>query len=141
MSYTLFTEVRFWLMVCVSVVLPFGIYALLLAKRAISRTTVLVLGFTLVAIAGLDVYFLHSLSAAAGRTPALAGDAFFVSELSLALYLLPAMFGGVGVNLISHILISHLVEAEQRFISEHAVPGQASARRRRRLALRPGTAR
>jgi hypothetical protein len=29
------------------------------------------------------------------------------------------MFGGVGVNLISHILISHLVRAERRFAKDH----------------------
>jgi hypothetical protein len=119
MSNTMFTEVRFWLMVLVSVVPPFGICALLLAKRSISRRSVLLLGFTLIAIAGLDAYFPQTVSAAARLTPSLADNALLISELSLALYLLPAMFGGIGVNHISHILISHLVEAEQRFLNEH----------------------
>jgi len=119
MSTSVFTEAKFWLMVVVSVVLPFGIYGLLLAKRAISRTTVLLLGFSLVAIAGLDVFFLQSLARAARLTPSLVEDGFFGSEVSIAFYLLPAMFGGIGVNVISHILVSHLLEAERRFAEEH----------------------
>lgn len=59
MSTTMFTEMRFWLLIAFLVVLPFGIYAVLLAKRAISRLTVLMFGFTLVVIAGVDVYLLQ----------------------------------------------------------------------------------
>lgn len=119
MSYSVFTEARFWFMVAISVVLPFGIYTMLMVKRAISRSTVLLLGFLLLAIAGLDVYFLRSLSASAAATPSLADDALFVSELSVAFYLLPALFGGLGINIISHSLIGHLAEAQRRFTQEH----------------------
>ncbi|MES2187164.1 MAG: hypothetical protein V4505_21630 [Pseudomonadota bacterium] len=122
MSGSVFTEVKFWLMVVASVVLPFGIYGMLLVKRAISRTTVLLLGFLLVGIAGLDVFFLQHLAAAARLTASLMDDAVFTSEVSVALYLLPVMFGGIGVNVISHILVSHLVDAEKRFLDEH--PGR-----------------
>lgn len=120
MSSSVFSELKFWLMVLVSVVLPFGIYGVLLVKQAVSRVTVLLLGVALVALAGLDVYFLQRLAAASRISPSLSGDAFFNSELTLALYLLPAMFGGVGVNMISHILVSHLLEAETRFARRHA---------------------
>jgi hypothetical protein len=119
MSYSVFSEARFWVMVLFSVVLPFGIYGMLLAKRAISRVTVMLLGFLLLAIAGLDVYFLRSLSVSAAATPSLADDAFFVSELSVALYLLPALFGGLGINIISHALIGHIDEAQRRFAEQH----------------------
>jgi hypothetical protein len=119
MSNSVFAEFKFWLMLLVSVVLPFCIYGGLMAKRVIARTTVLVLGFSLVLIAGVDVYVLQNLAAAARLTPSLADDAVFISEISLALYLLPAMFGGVGVNVISHILVSHLVQAERSFSDEH----------------------
>jgi hypothetical protein len=119
MSATVFTEMKFWLLIVFSLVLPLGIYGVLLAKRAISRYTVLIFGFTLVVIAGLDVYLLQSLAASAKLTPSLADDAVFLSEVSLALYLLPAMFGGIGINVISHILVKHLVEAEKRFQDEH----------------------
>ena len=70
-SHSVFRELRFWLMVAVSVVLPFCIYTVLIAKRAISRMTVLVLGFSLVAIAGVDVYFLQRLAVSAATTPSL----------------------------------------------------------------------
>jgi hypothetical protein len=119
MSNSLFAELSFWVIVVLSVVLPFTIYGVLLAKRAVSRTTVLVLGFALVAIAGVDVFFLRHLAAAAKATLSPADDAVFVSEISFALYLFPLMFGGIGVNVISHILISHLVGAERRFAKEH----------------------
>lgn len=119
MHHSVFAELRFWVMLTVSVVLPCGIYGALLMKRAVSRTTVLLLGLTLIAVAGLDVYVLQSLAAAARQTPSLADDAVFLSEVSLALYLVPAMFGGIGVNVVSHVLIRHLIEAEKRFLAEH----------------------
>lgn len=119
MSTTVFTEMRFWLLVIFSGVLPFGIYWVLLVKRAISRRTVLLLGLSLVAIAGVDVYLLQSLATLAKLTASLADDAIFVSEVSIALYLLPAMFGGIGINVISHVLVSHLVEAETRFKAQN----------------------
>jgi hypothetical protein len=115
MGHTVFAEFKFWLMVLVSVVLPFGLYAVLMTKRAISRRTTLLLGFALVAIAGMDVYFLRILARLAQSTPSLADDAVFVSEVSIALYLLPAMFGGIGVNVISHVLIMHLDDANRQF--------------------------
>jgi hypothetical protein len=119
MSDSVFAELDFWVMAIVSVACPIGIYVVLLYKRAVSRVTVLVLGFTLVIVAGVDIYFLRHMAAAAAKTVSLADDALFLSELSFALYLFPLMFGGVGVNLISHVLISHLVAAERRFEKEH----------------------
>ncbi|MEO8670829.1 MAG: hypothetical protein ABI411_05905 [Tahibacter sp.] len=119
MSTTVFVELRFWLLIVFSLVLPTGIYIALLAKKAISRMTVLAFGVVLVAIAGFDVYLLQSLASAARLTESLADDTFFVSELSVALYVLPAMFGGIGVNIISHVLVQHLVNAEHRFSRQH----------------------
>jgi hypothetical protein len=119
-SYSVFTETSFWLMVGISVVLPFGIYGVLIAKKAISRTTVLVLGFSLVAIAGVDVFFLQRLANIATITPSLADDVLFVSEVRVALYLLPALFAGLGINVISHVLTTHLTAAEKRFADQQA---------------------
>jgi hypothetical protein len=116
---TIFSELKFWLMMIASIVMPFGIYSYLILKKAISKKTTLIFGFALVAIAGMDVYFLKVFSAAAKLSPSLADDTIFVSEISLALYLVPAMFGGIGVNIISHVLIQHLDEANQRFKKEH----------------------
>jgi hypothetical protein len=119
MSNSVFTEASFWAMVAVSVVLPFGIYGWMLATRSISRTSVLVLGFLLIALAGLDVYFLQKLATHARLTPSLADDGLFLSELSVALYLLPATFGGLGINVVSNVLTSHLADAQRRFDKEH----------------------
>ena len=109
----------FWLLALVSVVLPLGIYGALLTRRTISRGAVLALGFTLVAIAGIDVYLLRTWAAQAKNTLSPMDDAIFISEVSFALYLFPLMFGGIGVNVISHILVSHLVGAERRFAKDH----------------------
>ena len=120
MSLSVFVEVRFWLLVIFSLVLPAGIYGVLLRSRSISSLAVLVFGVALVLIAGVDVYLLQSLSSLAKTSPSLADDALFVSELSIALYVLPVVFGGIGVNLISHVLLRHLTEAEKRFEREHS---------------------
>ena len=119
MSLSVFVEVRFWLLGIFSLVLPAGIYGVLLRSRSISSLAVLVFGVALVLIAGVDVYLLQSLSSLAKTSPSLADDALFVSELSIALYVLPVVFGGIGVNLISHVLLRHLTEAEKRFEREH----------------------
>ena len=122
MITSIFFETRFWLLVVTSVVLPFSIYGVLLAKRAVSPKMVLLLGFCLVVIAGADVYLLRYLSALAKQTLSLTDDVVFLSELSSGLYLLPAMFAGIGINLVSHVLIRHLVEAEKQFEKEHSRP-------------------
>jgi hypothetical protein len=119
MSNSVFFEFRFWLLVAFSLVLPVAIYVLLLATRSISRPAVLAFGVVLVLMAGVDVYLLQTLKSLAHASPSLADDALFNTELSIALYVLPAVFGGIGVNLISHVLLRHLAEAEERFDREH----------------------
>lgn len=122
LGISIFLEARFWILLLGSVVLPFGIYAVLMLKRAISRRTVLLLGFALIAIAGLDVYVLQKLSQAAARSAFGLDDALFTSEISVALYLLPALFAGLGINVVSHVLNTHLDAAERRFARQH--PGE-----------------
>jgi hypothetical protein len=117
-SSTVFTEIRFWLLIVFSVILPLSIYVILMAKRAISRLAVLLFGITLVVIAGVDFYLLHSLAGQIKRA-ATVNDAILIDEISFALYVLPALFAGIGINVVSHILVSHLVEAEQRFKQEN----------------------
>lgn len=125
-SNSVFAEASFWLMVAVSVVLPFCIYGVMIVKQAISRRTVLVLGFSLVAVAAVNVYFLQRLATTAATSPSLADDVLFVSELRVALYLLPALFAGLGINVISHVLTTHLAEAEKRFSEQHPDDGDDS---------------
>src|SRR3954468_3906723 len=120
MNPTVFLELKFWLLVIFSLVLPVAIYWTLLKSRSASRVAVLLLGSALVVIAGIDVYFLQSLSATAKLTPSVTDDAIFASELTLALYALPALFGGIGVNVLSHVLIRHLADAESRFEKERS---------------------
>ena len=87
-------------------------------KKAFSRTVVLLLGILLIVISGIDVFLLQRLGAVARNSPSLYDDMLFASEVSVALYLLPLLFAGVGMNLISHILINHLGDAEKRFDRE-----------------------
>jgi len=93
------------------------------ALRKIQRIPKLILeqalGIILAAIAGLDVFLLQSMATAAKATSSLSDDAVFLSELSIALYLLPTMFGGIGINLVSHVLLRHLEKAERAFEREH----------------------
>lgn len=79
----------------------------------------LLLGITLVAIAGFDVVFLHHTAVAARAALPPAQDIVFGSEISFALYLFPLMFGGIGVNIVSHVMVSRLISAEKRFAREH----------------------
>ncbi len=110
---------KFWLLIVCSMVLPFGIYGIILAKKVISRMTALLFGISLALLAGIDVFLLQSMATLAKATPSLVDDSIFVSELSVALYLFPVLFAGIGVNVVSHILISHLSLAERRFEREH----------------------
>lgn len=116
MSSSVFTHLNFWLLVFVSFVAPFAIYQLLLKKRSISHASVLWFGVVLIAVSGVDVCLLQQLAEAAKLTTSAIDDAIF---MSLALYLLPITFGGIGVNMVSHILISHLRIAEDLFEKEH----------------------
>jgi hypothetical protein len=118
-SASVFEEWEFWMLVLFSLVLPFGIYGVLIAKQAISRKTVLALGFSLVLVAAVNVYFLQRLATKAALTPSVADNVLFASELRVALYLLPAMFAGLGINVISHVLTTHLTAAERRFRERH----------------------
>jgi hypothetical protein len=116
---TVFLHVKFWLLIAFSSLLPIAIYWVMLTRRAIAPLAVLVFGLALVVIAGVDVYLIQGLSAAAKLTSSSADDVVFDSELTLALYVFPALFGGIGVNLLSHVLIRHLGGAERKFEKEH----------------------
>ena len=108
-------EVDFFLLVTTSLLLPAGIYATLLLKRSISQWTVLVLALVLITFSVIDFVLLQKLAEKAKLSSSAFDDRMFVTELSLALYLLPAVFAGIGVNLVSHVVIRHLNLAESRF--------------------------
>ncbi len=115
MVQTVFVEIQFWQLVLFSIIVPVAIYYGLLKRRNISRNTVLLFGVVLLLISGVDIYLLQVLSKMAKTSLSHWDNSVFLSELSIALYLLPITYGGIGVNLISHVLIRHLSRAERRF--------------------------
>ena len=122
MSDSVFVELEFLLLILFSVVLPVAMYGYLMWKRAISRKTVLLFGATLVAKSGVTIFLLQRLAIMARDSPSLLDDRFFASELSIALYILPILFAGIGVNLLSHVLISHLADARLGRVAEDVEP-------------------
>ena len=118
MTNSVFLELQFYLLVLFSVVIPGGIYVFLLKRRSISRWSVVLFSMILIVIAGIDVYLLRSLRDLARASASIIDGRFFSGELSITLYLLPAVFAGIGVNLLSHVLINHLNQAEKKFDQE-----------------------
>lgn len=119
MKSSVFLQLEFFLLVAFSVVVPAAIFWIMLAKRTISRMAVLLLGLVLIAVAGIDIALLRLLAAKALASGATFDDNVFASEVSVGLYLLPALFAGIGINLVSHVLIHHLGSAERRFDQNH----------------------
>jgi hypothetical protein len=115
MNNSAFVEIEFSLLVVFAIILPIGFYSYMMRKKAISRKTVLLLGIALVAMAGVSVFLLQRLNVISKSSASLLDDRIFASEISIALYLLPLLFAGIGVNLISDILIRHLNDAERQF--------------------------
>jgi hypothetical protein len=117
---SVFVEIYFWLLVVCSLVLPVAIYVGLLFKRAVSRTTILILGLTLIAISGADLFLMQKLASMSKLSPSLIDDAVFNSEVTIGFYLLPALFAGIGINVISQVLTQHLDKAQKTFRREHS---------------------
>lgn len=111
----LFFQAEFFLLILFSFLIPAAIYLIMMIKHTISRMTVLLFGVTLLLLAGVDVVLLHHLANETHQTATLFTDKLFTSELSLALYLLPLISAGIGINIVSHVLITHLTEAERNF--------------------------
>lgn len=114
-----FAEIEFSLLIVFSIILPVSIYSYMMWKKAISRKTVLFFGISLIAIAGVSIYLLQRLNVIAKTSISMLDDRIFASEISIALYLLPLLFAGIGVNLISEILIRHLNDAERQYDQDH----------------------
>lgn len=119
MSNSIFFEVEFLLLVLFTLIFPASIYGYMMWKKMISRLSVLMFGILLIVISGISIFLLQRLNTLAKSSLSNIADQIFSSEVSLALYLLPALFAGIGVNIISHLLISHLEQAEKKFDREH----------------------
>jgi len=115
MNDSIFVEKEFFLLIVVSIILPVSLYAFMMMKQSLSRAKVMLLGVTMVFISGANVVLLHRLAAMAKASRSLLDDGMFSSEISLALYLVPALFAGIGINIISHVIVRHLEDAEQQF--------------------------
>ena len=113
-----FLELEFFALVIFSLILPIGIYFYLLTRNKISRHRVTWFGFLMIAMSGVDLYLLQRLREIARVSGSQVDDRVFASEVSIALYLLPAIFAGIGVNVVSHILIDHLKKAEDKFTED-----------------------
>ncbi len=111
MSDSVFVKSEFILLVATSVLLPLAIYVYMLVTRFISRWTVLSLAAVLIGLSAVDIILLQHLVDMARKTPSTLDDKLFTTGLSISLYLLPAVFAGLGVNLLSHVLTSHLAKA------------------------------
>jgi hypothetical protein len=118
MSQSVFVEFEFWLLVMFSVVFPAAIIWVCLTIRKVSRNHVLALGLLLVAIAGVDIYLLQALKRRSQETPSTADDLVFNSEITVGLYVLPALLAGIGVNITSYVIIQHLSDAQRRFAGQ-----------------------
>lgn len=105
---------EFVLLIACSIVAPILVYWLMWSRRRISRAAVVFFGISLIVLAGLDVGLLRILASLASRSHGGIDDAVFNSELSVALYLLPTLFAGTGINLVTHVLIQHVAIAERR---------------------------
>lgn len=122
MRDSVFLQMEFFALVATSLLLPVAIYVYLFRKQAISRRTVLIFASILIALSGTDVVLLQLLAEMAKLTRSTADEKLFSSELAITLYILPAIFAGIAVNLISHVLIRHLDEAEQKFKQQQPKP-------------------
>ena len=128
MNNSVFLEKAFFLLIFFSIIVPISIYLFLLKTKSISRLSVLTLAVVLIALSGVDVVLLRLLRQMVALTPSLFDDRVFSSEVSFALYLLPIVFAGIGVNLISYILMDHLKDAEKRYEREHHVSGRKTGK-------------
>ena len=117
-------EMQLLLLILASIVLLLGIYGFLYRRSAIGRGTVMVFALVLLVIAGTDVALLHGLNGRIQEGPLLLYGHLFSEQLATALYVLPAVLAGLGINLMSHVLIHHLNEAEQRFDYERQKAAQ-----------------
>jgi len=115
MRDSVFVDVEFFLLMLFSIAIPVGTYRFMMWRRAISRKTVLLLGFMLVAKSGVTMFLLQRLAEMAKGSPSLLDNIIFASQFSVVLYFVPILLAGIGVNMLSQVLMSHLADAERRF--------------------------
>lgn len=108
MAEAVWLRFEFWALVLSSLALPIIIGVHLLRARDISRWVLLAYAIALLALAGVDILLLKTLAVVARDSLSTVDDAVFRSEYSVALYMLPLIAAGVGVNLLSFVITQHL---------------------------------
>ena len=94
-------------------------YAYLMRLRRVARLAVLAFGLFLLLLSGADLILLQHIAALARGSRSLLDDQMFLSELSVALYLLPLASAGIGINMVSQVLMEHLRQAERNYDEVH----------------------
>lgn len=114
MASSVWVELKFWLLVVLSLAVPLMMYLLQRRKRDAPSIFIFPFSLVLIVISGADVYLLQALAVASRATPSLLDDEIFDSALSLGLYVFPVAYGGIGLNLISAVLLAHFASIEAR---------------------------
>jgi len=108
MNQIIYLQFEFWGLLVFTIILPAVIFVFMMLRRRFSRTTVSLIGILLVLFSGIDAIFLQRLSAKAKASADLLDDRIFASEISIALYIIPLILAGIGINLMSYVLCEHL---------------------------------
>jgi hypothetical protein len=108
LSDTILVKAEFWALVATSLALPVAIIWHLVRAVRILRRVLIGYSILLMVVSGLDVILIKAIALLARQTSDLADDKVFLSEYSLALYLLPLITVGVGVNLLTYTITRHL---------------------------------
>ena len=108
LTETLLVRFEFWGLVIAAIALPLIVLMALLKSKTIARARLIGCAAFLILLGALDIGLLRSVMVLARSTPGFVDDAVFLSEYSAALYILPYLSAGVGVNLLTHAITHHL---------------------------------
>ncbi|MEI7435939.1 MAG: hypothetical protein WCL16_03915 [bacterium] len=112
---SVYLQGEFFGLVVVSLLMPAILYVWLIRKRKVSRIAIVVIAIALIVLSGLDVILIKRLSMISKMTMDISDNLIFASEFSVALYMLPVIMAGIGVNLLTHVMSEHLIIAELEY--------------------------
>jgi hypothetical protein len=108
----IYFEGEFWSLVVTALLLPGGIFSWLIRKRRVSWKVATVLSIILIVLGGIVAVLLQMLATRVKATPEIGDDMIFASEFSIALYILPLLLAGIGMNLLTRVLNDHVIFVE-----------------------------
>ena len=112
MKDIVFERVPFWVLIVSSLFIPVWMCWMMLSRKYTSRRRALTFGVSLLLLSALDLILLPVLYNEAKQSLSTSDDVVFASSYSVALYLLPLISAGLGINLVGHCLRSRLKFAE-----------------------------